>query len=814
MILEKRTSFSLALAGHLFLVGGAFLLSVPSAIAVSLPVAPGLGLTSHAGWPLFFEPGPASPASAPTNFLARGPNYQLFVAATEVDFVLRRPEPVSLTSRREESLGIHSAPPRYVRMSFLSANSLARLSGAGEMEGKVNYLLGEDPARWRSQVSIFARVKVESLYPGVDVVYYGSHQQLEYDFTIAPRADAGAIAFRFEGIDKLSINPAGELVVGLGNNELRQHKPIIYQMVRGVRREVSGGYYLRDPKTVGFKVDDYDHEWALVIDPIFSYATYFGGNAGDTGLAIKVDPNGAVYLAGETLSTQFPAAQSGNPFQSQNHGGAVSGDAFVAKLDNTGSKLLYFTYLGGTNDDGAYDLAIDSSGNAYITGFTISPDFPTRNALFPHISGVADTNFHRFPLEAFVAELNTNGSSLIYSTFLGGSDKDVGSAIAVDPDGNAYVTGLTYSTNFPTVNPILSTLSGFDDVFVTKLAPGGTNLVYSTYLGGASVDEGEGIAVDDFGYAYVSGYTASTNFPITEGASQPLLNNAGTANGVYDAFVTQLTHDGSNMVYSTFLGGSSSDYGYRIAVDKFGSAYVTGATESSDFPHTNVFGLTIGEDGTNTINFDGFVTKLDVEGRIAYSVQFGGTANDAGWDVAIDPAGRAFVIGNTLSTNFPTDNVFGLFRKSNAGSQDIFVVALNTNGTAALYSGYLGGIANDYGYAIAVDSEANAYISGMTLSTNLSVTSGAFDSALSGSSDAFVAKIRLKNPLLNVQESGGNFLLTWPATAADYVLQSTPDLAPPLVWTSVSQTPVLTNGEFEVSLTITNTSTLFRLFRP
>ena len=263
-----------------------------------------------------------------------------------------------------------------------------------------------------------------------------------------------------------------------------------------------------------------------------------------------------------------------------------------------------------------------------------------------------------------------------------------------------------------------------------------------------------------------------------------------------------------------YLGGGQNDYGYRIAVDGAGNAYVTGATQSSDFPHTNSFNLALGEDGTNALNFDAFLTKLDLNGRTAYSAQFGGTANDAGWDVAVDPSGRAFVIGITLSTNFPVLGPFGLFRSTNSGGKDVFVVAFETNAASVLYSAYLGGTNDDFGYAIAVDSEDNAYISGMTFSAGFPTTPGAFQGSLAGSSDAFVAKIRLRDPMLTVENLGSTLLLTWPATAPDYVLQSIPALSPPHAWTTVPLVPALTNGEYMVSIAVTNPLTLFRLFRP
>src|SRR5581483_4015493 len=425
------------------------LLAMACASAVGLASTPGSShrlpqTVAQCSLPLFFEGTPA-PLNTPASFVARGPNYHFNITPAGVDILLRKPEvnASAASIQRRDSYPVSHAPARLVRMSFPGGNSQAALAGTGEMEGKVNYLLGSDPAGWRSKVSIFAGVRVSGLYPGIDLTYYGNNRQIEYDFAIAPKADPSAIALRFEGIEKLAVSSDGELIIGMGDAELRQHRPVLYQLVKGVRREVSGGYVLKDAHTATFALGPYDHDLPLVIDPVFSYSTYFGGNAGDTGLSIKVDSVGSVYLAGETLSTQFPASSSGNPFQPRLHGGTTTGDAFVAKLDSTGSNLVYFTYLGGSGDDGAYDLAIDAAGNAFLAGFTESPDFPTKNAIFPHINGVLDPKFHIYPAEAFVTEVNPEGSALVYSTYLGGNGSDVASAIAVDSSGYVYVAGYT-----------------------------------------------------------------------------------------------------------------------------------------------------------------------------------------------------------------------------------------------------------------------------------------------------------------------------------------------------------------------------------
>ena len=767
--------------------------------------------THQLGVPLFFEPGQVD-TGVGENFVARGPNYSFRVAARGIDFVLRQPtlHTADHSVLRDPAVSRRVETNRYVSLKFVGANPKSALTGTGQMGGKINYLTGNDPNNWRSQVSVYSGVKVAGLYPGIDLTYYATQHQLEYDFTLDPGADPSVLRLRFEGLDKITIND-GELVLHADGAELRQHRPVIYQIIKGVRHEVPGGYYLADASTAGFTLGKYNPAFPLVIDPMFSYSTYFGGNAGDTGLAIKVDNSGSVYLAGETLSTSFPTAETPNPFQAQSHGGTSTGDAFIAKLDSTGSKLIYFTYLGGSRDDGAYDLAIDSSGNAYVTGFTVSPDFPTRNPIFGQISGSPDAKYQVYPVDAFVAELNTNGSALVFSTYLGGTANDLGSSIAVDASGYVYVTGSTYSTNFPTVNPYQSAWGGNVDVFVTKFAPNGTSIIYSTYLGGTQFDEGQGIAADSAGYAYVAGYTASTNYPTTANAWRRNLNGSGAAVTVYDAFVTKLAPNGRTLSYSTYFGGSQNDYGYRIAVDQDRNAYLVGATQSADMPHTNVFGLFFGNNGTNAINFDAFLTKFGVYGNPLWTAQFGGTGNDSAWDVAVDGSGRASVVGITVSTNFPAIRPFDLFRSYNSGGKDVFVVAFDSEPGPVLYSGYLGGTGDDYGYAIAVDSESNAYISGMTLSPAFPVKAGAFETALSGSSDSFVAKIRIADPVLSVAVVGNVFEITWPATAPDYVLQSTIDLAPPQTWTTVAQAPVLSGGQYLVDFPATNSTTLFRL---
>ncbi|SPE60417.1 conserved exported hypothetical protein [Verrucomicrobia bacterium] len=715
-------------------------------------------------------------APAPAVFVASGPNYQFQLAPAQAQLVLRKVNRADLASPRdrENLIAPRGQWTRALRLQFLGADARAAIHGQTQLPGKINYLIGNDPNRWRRDVPIWSKAEVEGLYPGISVVYYGNQQQLEYDFTLAPGADASAITLRWEGMDTLAIDERGDLVLGVGGEVVRQPPPTVYQIVGGARRPIRAGYRLKDAQTVQFALGDYAPGLPLVIDPVLTYSTVLGGDRGDNALAVKVDSSGSVYVAGVTLSDAFDFTHT-NGFQPLYAGGFVNGDAFVAKFDSSGSNLIYFTYLGGTNDDGAYAMAVDSSNNVYLTGFTDSPDFPVAPAGgvpgFPagaHIAGSLDANLHVFPVDVFVTELDAGGSNLVFSTFLGGSDADVAGGIALDPSNNVYVTGYTFSSNFPTANPLVfrapgaapmvfNTISGSNDVFVTKFAPAGAGLVYSTYLGGTNIDEGEGIAADVNGFAYVTGFTASTNFPLTPDAIQAQFNHATNAWRVFshrrvpnfDAFVAQIAPLGGDLVYCSYLGGTNSDGGSRIVVDAATNVYVTGYSESPDFTNTVSPRVTVpGVTNNSFINADAFLTKFSFVSsppKLVYSALFGGQANDAGWDVAVDSAGNAYVVGITASTNFPTANTNGFIQATNRGVSDAFVTVFNPEATALVYSVYLGGSQADFGYGIAVDSLGSAWIVGRTLSTNFPTVSP-FAAPLQ-LTNAFLARIQTVAPV-------------------------------------------------------------------
>jgi len=682
---------------------------------------------AYAGLPLYFEAnqGQTDPQA---QFLSRGPGYTLFLTSTEAVLVLMKrepsaPEPAALT--RPGPRG--PAAGTVLRMTFVGANPQPRVAGREELPGKVNYFIGNDPTKWRANLPTYAKVRYDDLYPGIDLVYYGNQRHLEYDLVVRPGADPTQIGLGVEGADHLEVDARGDLVLHTALGPVRQHKPVIYQEVDRLRREVAGSYVLRGSQQVGFQVAAYDRSRPLVIDPTLFYSTYLGGGFNDSGHGIAVDAIGNAYVTGLTHSADFPTTTGA--FDT-----TASGlfDAFVTKLNPTGSApLVYSTYLGGDDTDQGNGIAVDAMGNVYVTGLTLSADFPTTADAF-------DTTFNGF-FDAFVTKLNPSGSApLVYSTYLGGVDRDTGRGIAVDAMGDAYVTGDTFSSDFPTTADAFdTTFNGFFDAFVTKLNPSGTApLVYSTYLGGVDRDTGRGIAVDVAGNAYVTGETGGSGFPTT-----PLAFDT-TLGGSIDAFVTKLNPTGSApLVYSTYLGGSDFEEGLAIAVDAMGNAYVTGDTGSSDFPTT-----TGAFDTTLSGSSDAFVTKLNPTGTapLVYSTYLGGSGGETGYDIgygiAVDAMGNAYVTGDTRSSDFPT--TAGAFDSTLGGCCDAFATKLNPTGSAPLvYSTYLGGSDFEDGLAIAVDALENAYVTGQTNSADFPTTMGAFDTAYNGEGDAFVAKI-------------------------------------------------------------------------
>jgi hypothetical protein len=692
-----------------------------------LPTAAAAGLSkSYGRLPLHFEENRGQ-TDRQVQFLARGPGYGVYLTAREAVLVL---------GAKERSV---------LRMALVGAWPSPSVNGLDELPGKANYFIGKDPSQWRTNVPTYAKVRYREVYPGIDLVYYGNQRQLEYDFVVAAGADPNRIALRLEGAEKLEIDAQGDLVLHAALGDMRVKKPVVYQEIEGARREIEGRFVLKEGNEVAFALGAYDTGKRLVIDPVLFYSTYLGGSgfAVDQARGIAVDAGGNAYVAGGTSSIDFPTT-SGAFRATANDPTEQTSDIFVTKLNPTGTALVYSTYLGGSDSEGAWGIAVDASGNAYVAGGTGSADFPTTAGAFQTIGGG----------DAFVAKLDPSGSTLLYSTYLGGSEGDGASAIAIDSTGNAYVAGATTSPDFPTTpgafQPVFVGLppqgltGSHNDGFVAKLNAEGSGLVYATFLGGSYDEWPNGIAVDAAGSAYITGTTLSQDFPITPRAFDRQRNDAA------EAFVTKLDPAGSALVYSIYLGGSEADRGHGIAVDGAGHAYVTGQTDSIDFPTA----VGVQPVSGSLLGGDAFVTKLNPDGSFPmYSTYLGGSSFDGGRGIAVDADGNAYVTGYTSSQNFPI--TLGALDTSSNGGFDAFVTKLNATGTAILYSTYLGGDGPDpihgvgpargydEGRAIAVDANGDLYVTGITGSDNFPTTPGAFQPFFGGGlGDTFVACIR------------------------------------------------------------------------
>jgi hypothetical protein len=684
-------------------------------------------------------------------FLSRGEGYTLFLTPTEAVLSLQPSAKQPLVTSRADASQFARTPRSIVRMQILGGNQSADAAPESELPAKTNYFIGNKPDQWRTNVSTYAKVRYRAVYPGIDLVYYGNDRQLEHDFVIHPGADPSVIRLAFEGSDRVEVDQHGDLVLHVDGDILRQRRPIIYQDLDGKRRQIHGAYVLKGENQVVFRLGDYDTTRTLIIDPVLVYSTYLGGTSagvagnGERATDIDVDAAGNAYVLGITDSVDFPVVIGDFTL-----GGTR--DAFVTKLDSSGA-VIYSTFLGGSGAETAQRMAIDAAGNVYLTGSTTSADFPTTlNA------------YNTTPQSAsFVTKLDPTGQSLVYSTYLPESNGAM--AIAVDGDGGAYITGSTFSADFPTTPGAFDQSfggGGFTDGFVTKLNTTGTDLVFSTYLGGPSHDQGRGISVDGTGHVYVTGFTttsafAGPNFPTTPGAFDTSLSSGDRA------FVTKFLPDGSGLVYSTFLGtGSTAE---DIAVDIAGSAYVTGLAWTATFPTTvGAFQTTCNCAGGGTLTSDVFITRLQPSGSgLVYSTLLGGSGTEWGSAIAIDAAGNAYVAGYTSSANFPT--TLGVLDNTLGGLTDGFAAKLNSAGTSLIYSTYLGGTGDEQGVAnravrnfgIAVDSDGSAHVVGFTTSSDFPITPGAFDTVFAGTSEAFVVKLANTPVGLNIVSTPFDF---------------------------------------------------------
>jgi uncharacterized protein (TIGR03437 family) len=632
-----------------------------------------------------------------------------------------------------------------IDLALSGANPLAEASGEDPLPGRVNYLLGNDPSKWITHVPVYRKVRFREVYPGIDAVYYGTGRELEHDFIVSPGADPSVIRMSFAGADSVTLDGSGGMRIAAGKTEFVWRKPAVYQRQRGTIRPIEAAYRL-DGGVARFELGPYNPDLPLVIDPVVSYASYFGRAQADAAARAVTDASGNLFFTGATRDNAFPVT----PGALTSRASASPGNAIVTKVNADGSAMVYTTHFGGTSIDLGLGLAIDGSGNLYVAGLSLSDDFPTTpGAVQPRL--LTPPGGRSDPASCFVAKLSADGSRLEYATFLGGLTLDACTGIAVDSAGNAYVSGVTDSRDFPvTQDAAQISFGGAADGFVAKLNNNATRILYATFLGGNAWDGVSSIAIDAQGQAHVAGCTSSTRgIPITGDARQRTYGGGGGGSGVNcgDAFVGKLNAAGTAFSYLTYHGGARDDVAMGLALDTQGNAYVAGYTLSENFPVSAGAYQTTNR-GTSTRDKwnsgDAFVTKFSPTGALVYSTYLGGSSDEKALAIAVDAAGQAWITGNTVSGNFPvtqdaTQRTFGgLIEGEAMPTGDAFAAQLNGAGTALVFSTYLGGRGNEIGIGIAVDPAGSAYVTGATSSPNFPVSPQAIQREFAGARNDFL----------------------------------------------------------------------------
>lgn len=703
------------------------------------------GTPSHSGVPttsaiklgLGFEPNYGQ-TSSQVNFVSRGPGYTAFLTTDGMVLSLHAQESASdaLAAKGQPSSSMRAN----LRFRLLGAASNPAVLGEKQLAGRVNYFIGKDPKRWHRNIPVYAQVRYRNIYPGIDLLYHSNQGRMEYDFVVAPGADPRQLRFEIQGARHIGVDSNGSLRLETQIGELHFQAPAVFQESNGQRVQINGGYALEDATHIGFRIASYDASTKLVIDPVLLYSTYLGGSGSEQPAGIAVDASGNTYLTGSTDSTDFPLTTLGTVSAGSPH-------VFVMKVDPTGSNLVFADYFGGSGQDYGTSLALDAANNIYTTGGTSSSDFP----LVSPYQGTQPG-----PYNAFLTKISADGSDILYSTYFGGNSTDLSVSVAVDHSGNMLIGGYTSSTNIPVANayqssvaPNLGGVYGYYG-FLTKFNPEGSSLVYSTYFAGNSMvpyncggtpcwgapnNTLQDMAVDSAGNAYVAGTTNTSNFPVTSGAY--LTTDVAPTNSPI-GFVGKFDGSG-NLVYSTYFGDDVLTNISSIAVDGSGSAYITGlAITDGTFPLTST-GICDPSVYGGACNF-AFVSKFDPTGAtLVYSTFLGPNNVATPQAIALDANNNAYVLAGTASNTFSTVNGIENF----AGETDILLVEIDATASNQLLATFLGGSGNDQPApdGLALDSDGNIYIAGMTDSSDFPVTQSAFQTAFGGNTDALVAKL-------------------------------------------------------------------------
>ncbi len=616
-----------------------------------------------------------------------------------------------------------------IRLRMIGADRDVRISAEEQLDTRVNFYRGHHQSH--TNIPVYSQLRYAAVYPGIDVIFHGRKDILEYDFIVAAGANPAQIQMAYEGAKYLRLDSDGALLVGLDGAEVRQQRPYIYQLIDGEKKEVAGEYRLlsaETPHSYGFRIASYDARYPLVIDPVIISSTFIAGADDDIANSVAVDNNGNVYVTGTTWSANFPSL---NALKTTNEANYT--DAFVSKFNASGT-LIFSTYLGGSNHDEGRAIAADSLGNSYVTGLTSSENFPL--SAQPYIS-VGDPFFE----DVFITQLNSNGQ-ILYSTYMGGSGDDFGNDIVVDESNGqlaVYVTGETWSHNFPVKNPLYTVLNTGNngDAFVARLdlaQAGDASLVWSTYIGGSNRDASHAIDVDSAGNVYIAGLTESSDFPTTANAYPSIFSM-----GYSRAFIVRINQAGTLLKYAGCLGGSADDSANGIAVNDSGIAYVAGTTRSLDFPLVQPLFSVVD-------NENAFAAKLDTNGSgsntLLYSTYLGGSGPDEANAIVIDNAGNAFVTGTTWSADFPVAGAASAALLSARGDKDAFVAKITNDGSLLSYSVRLGGSNEEQGKDIAIDAQADIYIVGQTRSINFPLAAPYQSTLQNGNRSGFLSRLR------------------------------------------------------------------------
>jgi hypothetical protein len=608
------------------------------------------------------------------------------------------------------------------RMHF-DGGSPSTLEGVSEVAHRSNFFIGRDQGGWNTGVQNYRDLYYRSVWEGIDIHFHLSDGHLKYEFLVAPGSDPRDIALRYEGIQWLSLDDAsGDLMIETPVRIIRDSAPTAYQEHADIREEVVVSFNLMGQNTVGFRTDEYRTHLPLVIDPSLEFATYIGGRGTDLPSDVTSDEDGNIYVLGNTNSGNFP--KTVGSYDETFNGGL---DIFVMKLESDGTSLIYSTFIGGGGTEHGYGIQVDGMGSVYVTGDTGSSNFPITPGAFGQSIGAYGTS-------AYVVKLNPSGTDLEYSTYFHAGSKLIDCrGIAVDDNGSAYIVGTSYLGGIPVTSGAFDTTpNGERDAYLVKFEPNGSALNFSTYLGGLNTDKGVSVAVDDFGNAYVVGYTESADYPTTIGAYDRSHNGANTD---FDLYVTKVNASGSSLEFSTFIGGSGTDYSSDICVDNNQNVYITGITYNNNFPTTvGAIDQTLGGDK------DLFVAKLNSSGsRLDYSTYIGGSGREDPGRIMVREPSIVYMAGSSDSDDFPITH--GAYNTKRNGDWDSFFSIIDMQDGKLYYSTFLGGsdveLTTGVGGSLSTSGE-RAYIVGTTHSTDISVSSDVIGPIFNGGTEGFL----------------------------------------------------------------------------